>query len=195
MTAQSTPSERLLTPAEVAALVFVDPKTVSRWAQSGKIPFVRTPGGHRRFRISDVQAIMPRDRSRDQLHHETVGPLLKPSGVERGDVASAADPDRAGVTGAVAEKVAIALAEKGVLDTPASVASAAETAAPAAVGARLARAFAAAQAEELHQEGERLATETARVQRLAVRVGVVTATLGAVFGGFAGAVAARVVGI
>jgi excisionase family DNA binding protein len=195
MSAQPTPPEHLLTPAQVAALVFVDPKTVSRWAQSGKIPFVRTPGGHRRFRTSDVQAIMPRDRSRDQLHHERVGSLLKTGGVARGGIASAGDPDRAGVKAAVAERVAIALEEEGVLETPASVALAAETTASAGVEARRARTFAAAQAAELHQKGERLAAETARVQRLAVRVGVVTATLGAVFGGFAGAVAARVVGI
>jgi excisionase family DNA binding protein len=172
MTAQPTPPEHLLTPAEVAALVFVDPKTVSRWAQSGKIPSVRTPGGHRRFRTSDVQAIMTRDQSQEQLHHETVGPLLNSGGVERGGIASAGDTDRAGVDTAVAEAVAIAL-EDGVLETAAS----------------------ASLVAEVHQEGERLATETARVQRLAVRVGVVTATLGAVLGGFAGAVAARVVGI
>ena len=62
MAAQQTSPEHLLTPAEVAALVFVDPKTVSRWAQRGKIPSTRTLGGHRRFRRSDVQALMPRQR-------------------------------------------------------------------------------------------------------------------------------------
>ena len=36
MAAQQAPSEHLLTPAEVAALVFVDPKTVSRWATAGR---------------------------------------------------------------------------------------------------------------------------------------------------------------
>lgn len=44
----------LMTPAEVAALFRVDPKTVARWADSGKIPSIRTLGGHRRFRRSDV---------------------------------------------------------------------------------------------------------------------------------------------
>lgn len=47
---------------------------------------------------------------------------------------------------------------------------------------------------EVHNEIERLAHETARAQRLAVRVGVGTAVLGAILGGFAGAVAARLVG-
>ena len=47
-------NERLLTPGEVAALFRVDPKTVTRWAASGRITSIRTPGGHRRFRESEV---------------------------------------------------------------------------------------------------------------------------------------------
>lgn len=46
--------EELLTPAEVAALFRVDPKTVSRWANSGKLSSIRTLGGHRRYRASEV---------------------------------------------------------------------------------------------------------------------------------------------
>ena len=38
----------LLTPGEVAVLFRVDPKTVTRWAQAGKLSAVRTLGGHRR---------------------------------------------------------------------------------------------------------------------------------------------------
>ena len=38
-------NERLLTPGEVAALFRVDPKTVTRWAASGRITSIRTPGG------------------------------------------------------------------------------------------------------------------------------------------------------
>jgi len=45
-------------PHEVAALFRVDPKTISRWAQDGKLPFVLTLGGHRRFRESDVLALL-----------------------------------------------------------------------------------------------------------------------------------------
>jgi excisionase family DNA binding protein len=47
----------LLTPGEVARLFRVDPKTVSRWARDGRIPSIRTPGGHRRFRTADIQAL------------------------------------------------------------------------------------------------------------------------------------------
>jgi excisionase family DNA binding protein len=49
---------RLLTPAEVAALFRVDPKTVTRWAQQGKIHSIRTLGGHRRYSEAEVQAFL-----------------------------------------------------------------------------------------------------------------------------------------
>ncbi len=43
---QNTPApEALLTPAEVAALFRVDPKTVTRWAKAGKLSSIRTLGG------------------------------------------------------------------------------------------------------------------------------------------------------
>ena len=50
--------ERLLTPAEAAGMLRVDPSTVSRWHRQGLIPGLRTPGGHRRFRESDIRALM-----------------------------------------------------------------------------------------------------------------------------------------
>ncbi len=53
-------TERLLTPAEVAALFRVDPKTVTRWAKAGKLSAIRTLGGHRRFRESEVRALLER---------------------------------------------------------------------------------------------------------------------------------------
>jgi excisionase family DNA binding protein len=48
----------LLTPSEVAVLFRVDPKTVTRWAQAGRISSIRTIGGHRRFRASEVQRFL-----------------------------------------------------------------------------------------------------------------------------------------
>jgi excisionase family DNA binding protein len=54
-------NERLLTPGEVAALFRVDPKTVTRWAASGRITSIRTPGGHRRFRESEVRSLLRGD--------------------------------------------------------------------------------------------------------------------------------------
>ena len=50
--------ENLLTPAEVASLFRVDPKTVTRWAKAGKLTAVRTLGGHRRYRQSEVQSLL-----------------------------------------------------------------------------------------------------------------------------------------
>ncbi len=51
-------AEPLLTPGEVAALFRVDPKTVTRWASAGRIGSIRTPGGHRRFRESEVRGML-----------------------------------------------------------------------------------------------------------------------------------------
>ena len=50
--------EVLLTPAEVASLFRVDPKTVTRWAKSGKLTSIRTLGGHRRYKESEVKALL-----------------------------------------------------------------------------------------------------------------------------------------
>jgi excisionase family DNA binding protein len=49
---------RMLTPGEVAVMFRVDPKTVTRWAAAGKVPSIRTPGGHRRFREDVVKALL-----------------------------------------------------------------------------------------------------------------------------------------
>ena len=54
----SADQEVLLTPAEVASLFRVDPKTVTRWAKSGKITSIRTLGGHRRYKESEVKALL-----------------------------------------------------------------------------------------------------------------------------------------
>jgi excisionase family DNA binding protein len=57
-TSGSAGRDRLLTPGEVATLFRVDPKTVTRWASAGRIGSIRTPGGHRRFRESEVRALL-----------------------------------------------------------------------------------------------------------------------------------------
>ena len=56
--------DRLMTPGEVATLFRVDPKTVTRWAVAGRIGSVRTPGGHRRFRESEVRALLRYETAR-----------------------------------------------------------------------------------------------------------------------------------
>ena len=67
--------DRLLTPGEVAALFRVDPKTVTRWAAAGRISSIRTPGGHRRFRESEVRALLEgeEDLAAETNEHQTHG--------------------------------------------------------------------------------------------------------------------------
>lgn len=50
--------DTLLTPGQVAAMFHVDPKTVTRWAHAGRLGSLRTPGGHRRFRESEVLQLL-----------------------------------------------------------------------------------------------------------------------------------------
>ena len=77
MTDSSTSGpDRLLTPGEVAALFRVDPKTVTRWAAAGRIGSIRTPGGHRRFRESEVRALLQGD---DLTVPEQAGPSRVPT--------------------------------------------------------------------------------------------------------------------
>lgn len=57
-TATTVGVDPLLTPAEVASLFRVDPKTVTRWANAGKISTVRTLGGHRRFSEREVRSLL-----------------------------------------------------------------------------------------------------------------------------------------
>ena len=55
----------------MAALFRVNPKTVTRWARSGKLTAIRTLGGHRRFRASEIR------RCLDEMSREAcVAPSL-----------------------------------------------------------------------------------------------------------------------
>jgi excisionase family DNA binding protein len=58
MSTRTHDAEALLTPAEVASLFRVDPKTVTRWAKSGKLTSIRTLGGHRRYREAEVLSLL-----------------------------------------------------------------------------------------------------------------------------------------
>lgn len=53
--------DRLLTSAEVAQLFAVDIRTVARWALEGRLDSTRTPGNHRRFRESEIHALLKAD--------------------------------------------------------------------------------------------------------------------------------------
>ena len=56
----------LLTPSEVAEMFRVNPKTVTRWARAGKLTAIRTLGGHRRFRASEIQRCLEEMASEDR---------------------------------------------------------------------------------------------------------------------------------
>ena len=43
--------------AQVADILFVSPKTVSRWAKEGKLPFLKTLGGHRRYPEAEIREL------------------------------------------------------------------------------------------------------------------------------------------
>ena len=58
MASRTHDPEPLLTPAEVASMFRVDPKTVTRWAKAGKLSAIRTLGGHRRYRESEVNELL-----------------------------------------------------------------------------------------------------------------------------------------
>jgi excisionase family DNA binding protein len=58
--------EALLTPSEVAAMFRVNPKTVTRWARAGKLTAIRTLGGHRRFKASEIR------RCLDEMSRENI---------------------------------------------------------------------------------------------------------------------------
>jgi excisionase family DNA binding protein len=58
--------DRLLTGPEVASLFRVDPRTPSRWAHEGTMPHIKLPGGHYRFRESEVRAILEGEPDGDE---------------------------------------------------------------------------------------------------------------------------------
>jgi excisionase family DNA binding protein len=69
----STNQEMLLTPAEVASMFRVDPKTVTRWAKAGKLTSIKTLGGHRRYKESEVKALLKSISINNQASNQSFG--------------------------------------------------------------------------------------------------------------------------
>ena len=70
--AQRRTSTRIETPsylrtAEVADILHVSPKTVSRWAKEGKLPFLKTLGGLRRYPEAKIRELA------NELREEPIG--------------------------------------------------------------------------------------------------------------------------
>ena len=51
-----------LTLSEAAKQLHIHPATLRRWADEGKIPFMLTPGRHRRFAASDITQLTTRKK-------------------------------------------------------------------------------------------------------------------------------------
>lgn len=62
-----------LTPNDVAEMLMVNPVTVRQWAARGLLRSLSTPGGHRRFLLSDVEEFA-RSRGAKQIAHHTGRP-------------------------------------------------------------------------------------------------------------------------
>src|SRR5215216_6521740 len=79
--------------AEVADILHVSPKTVSRWAKEGKLPFLKTLGGHRRYPEAKIRELANDLRGADGLAATrlTRGGSLRPRRPR----------DRSGLVGAV----------------------------------------------------------------------------------------------
>jgi excisionase family DNA binding protein len=50
--------DRLLTSHEAGALLQVNPSSINKWVEEGRLPAFRTPGGHRRIRAADLAAFL-----------------------------------------------------------------------------------------------------------------------------------------
>ncbi len=147
MQTHQTAADELLTPAEVAAILFVDPKTVTRWARAGKLDAIRTPGGHRRYLRSDVMAIMTGHHT-SQRSEPATSPAESGSSTDGAPEGAEGTAPAASVSDAIAvalEAEAAEAAEAVVLSTAAAL-EAAKRAAEAATKARSARAFVTAEA-------------------------------------------------
>ncbi|GAB2759332.1 hypothetical protein GCM10027020_09670 [Nocardioides salsibiostraticola] len=166
--------EELLSPAEVAALLYVDPETVTRWAAAGKLAAVRTPSGHRRYLRSEVLAIVsglhPDRRARPprevvQAPDRPIGqPLTIVPSPRAGDGVEVASERQVAAAAIVGAAVSLALetaadeAAEAALLASAAVSKAACRAAEAAESAREVRASAAqAAAQSVAWESERTA--------------------------------------
>lgn len=55
MSQELPPLETWLTLTEAADRLGIHPSTLRRWANKGEIPHMLTPGGHRRFAVSDIK--------------------------------------------------------------------------------------------------------------------------------------------
>lgn len=73
-------SKSLLSTGESARLAGVSLRTLYRYEADGRIRSVRTPGGHRRFRRSDVEALLTRGQAAGNSDQHSVSSAPTPRG-------------------------------------------------------------------------------------------------------------------
>jgi excisionase family DNA binding protein len=147
----------LVAPIDAAAMLSVDPKTVSRWANGGKIRAIRTPGGHRRFLRSEILALAANVSP-------TADPATSPTGLLRPSAsAQTSDEHLRRDDQSISERWAAALVAEAVAQAARAQADQAarevvETAA-AVEAAASAAAAAAGQAREVRRQAAEVAAD------------------------------------
>ena len=144
-------TDEFLKPSEAAAILYVDPKTVTRWAIAGKLHSIRTPGGHRRFLKSEIlELVRIVNHNRNLAPGTPYGSTLPPASLESnyenfdGSLPAAHLQDAASVVAEAAETARVERARAAAQAAKAALATA-EDAVDAAV--RVARAVRIAAAE------------------------------------------------
>ena len=106
-----------MTSAQVAEMLGVGPTSVKRWADSGLLPCVRTPGGHRRFLREEVERFLQREANGWSLDTSDVNAWVDrlTSGASAFEVQSAlfAERNRRGSWWQVADTLSRVMAELG----------------------------------------------------------------------------------
>lgn len=62
MSDRLTDNEQWLSLTQAADRLGIHNTTLRRWADNGEFPFMRTPGGHRRFALSDIERFINENR-------------------------------------------------------------------------------------------------------------------------------------
>ena len=57
VTRATAPATTLLAPGEAAKVIGIGSRTLAQWADAGRLSVVRTPGGHRRYKAAEVEAL------------------------------------------------------------------------------------------------------------------------------------------
>ncbi|MFQ5610734.1 MAG: helix-turn-helix domain-containing protein, partial [Anaerolineae bacterium] len=104
-------TEKLLGITKAARLLGVHPLTLRSWADKGHIAFLRTPGGHRRFRRGDLTAFLAK---MEQGQPETTLTHIAQQAVQR---AIAALPDQPSEASSLAWQARMSDKQRGTMRT------------------------------------------------------------------------------